>query len=182
MARLTVDEALMTLQGGGPVMETAREVSRLLRQSGIRGAVIGGVAVVLHGHVRTTIDVDVFVADDPSLLADVFRREGFEYDSDRRQFLKRGVPVHLKTIHQVKVAPRSFENIDEITTVSLPDLLSMKLRSGSQNLLRAQDLADVIGLMRRHGLTGEFARRIDADLRDEFRKLTLALQREAGGA
>ena len=47
------------LEKRGAVMETARHVSRILDKAGIEGAVIGG--IVLHGHVRTTKDVDVFV-------------------------------------------------------------------------------------------------------------------------
>ena len=39
-------------------------------------------------------------------------------------------------------------------------------------------MADVIGLIRRHRLTAEFARNIDKDLRPEFRKLARAIQRE----
>jgi hypothetical protein len=47
----------------------------------------------------------------------------------------------------------------------------MKLRSDSTNLLRAQDLADVIGLIRHHQLTGNFARHLDKPLRPTFRTL-----------
>lgn len=54
----------------------------------------------------------------------------------------------------------------------------MKLRSGTTNLLRAQDLADVIGLARHHRLTGEFAARLDKSLRPAFRKIARALRDE----
>jgi hypothetical protein len=70
------------------------------------------------------------------------------------------------------------EEIEGITTVSLADLIEMKLRSGTENLLRAQDLADVIGLIRRHQLSGEFARHLSKELRPEFRKLARAIRRE----
>jgi hypothetical protein len=54
----------------------------------------------------------------------------------------------------------------------------MKLRSGTANLLRAQDLADVIGLIRCRKLTGEFARHLGRSLRPTFRKLARAIERE----
>jgi hypothetical protein len=57
----------------------------------------------------------------------------------------------------------------------------MKLRSGSTNLLRAQDLADVIGLIRHHRLTNGFARQLDKALRPIFRKLVRLIQREGSG-
>ena len=57
-------EALLLLNGGGAVLDAAREVTRVLRDRDLDGSVIGGIAVVLHGYVRTTIDVDV-VTDEP---------------------------------------------------------------------------------------------------------------------
>lgn len=52
-------QALRMLDGHRLIPETARELSRLFRERGVEAVVIGGVAVVLHGHVRTTVDVDV---------------------------------------------------------------------------------------------------------------------------
>jgi hypothetical protein len=53
----------------------------------------------------------------------------------------------------------------------------MKLRSGSSDPLRAQDLADVIGLIRRHRLDVGFARSVGKDLRPVFRKLARLIAR-----
>jgi hypothetical protein len=63
----------------------------------------------------------------------------------------------------------------------LADLINMKLRSGATNLLRAQDLADVIGLIRHHQLSSGFARHLDKALRPAFRKLVRLIQRENSG-
>ena len=65
-----------------------------------------------------------------------------------------------------------------MTTVGLEDLINMKLDSGRRDPLRAQDLADVIGLIRHHGLGADFARRLDKSLRPEFRKLAKAVGTE----
>ena len=172
------DEALLILEKRGTVLDTAREISRLMRNAGIPGVVIGGVAVVLHGHVRTTKDVDVFV--DPPLqpLANLLTRNGFAFDREQRTFIKHGVPVQLVLPEHVAAPLRGTLEIDGVTTVTLVDLIGMKLRSGSTNLLRAQDLADVIGLIRHHQLTSEFARHLDKTLRSAFRKLVRLIQRE----
>jgi hypothetical protein len=53
-ARALRDEALSLLDRRGLILELARAISRLMRREGIPGAVIGGIAVVLHGHVRAT--------------------------------------------------------------------------------------------------------------------------------
>lgn len=173
------EEALLTLQGRGAILDVAREASALLRAEKIDGAVIGGVAVVLHGHIRTTVDVDIYTADSERLAA-VLRDGGFVFEPQSRQFVKNDVPVHLVTISQLKVAPSGYEEIEGIRTVTLASLIDMKLRSGTENLLRAQDLADVIGLIHANHLAGEFARQINKDLRPEFRKLVRAIRRREG--
>ncbi len=73
MIRAIRDEALLLLEGRGAILEVAREVARLMRDAGVEGAVIGGVAVVLHGYVRTTVDVDVLVPKEAKPLADSLR-------------------------------------------------------------------------------------------------------------
>ena len=47
-------EALSLLDRRGSILELAREISRLMRRQGIPGVVVGGIAVVLHGHLRVT--------------------------------------------------------------------------------------------------------------------------------
>jgi hypothetical protein len=171
-------EALLMLDGRGAVLETAREVSRLLAPDD-GGAVVGGVAVVLHGHVRTTVDVDVYLPGDPAPFAARLEAAGFTFDPARREFIREGIPVHRVRPEQVPDAPRAYVEVDGVRTVSLADLLAMKLRSGSRNVLRAQDLADVIGLIRRHSLGPDYAARLPKDLRPEFRKLARAVARDA---
>jgi hypothetical protein len=172
------DEALSLMDGRGAILDTAREISSVLRGSGVSAAVIGGVAVVLHGHWRSTRDIDLLAVSPLDSVAAVLQAHGFQLDPDRREFVREGIPVHLVTPDQAgNAVPRTVE-IEGVVTVALPDLIEMKLRSGTANLLRAQDLADVIGLIRRHRLTGEFARKLDRPLRPTFRKLARAIERE----
>ena len=159
------------------ILDIAREVSVVMRQAGVNGAVIGGVAVVLHGHIRTTVDVDVFVPDPPERLADALRAGGFAFDAGKKEFSKSGVPVHLVLVDQVRRPPIERIELEGVTTVSLADLVDMKLRTGSSDPLRAQDLADVIGLIRHHQLRRDFARNLGADVRGEFKKLVDAIER-----
>ena len=173
-----LDEALLILDKRGAVLDLAREVSRLMRSAGLPGVVIGGIAVVLHGHLRTTKDVDIFMNPPLKPLANLLTDNGFSFDRAERAFVKHGVPIHIVSLEQVGSIPKERVEIDGVTTVALPDLIEMKLRSGSTNLLRAQDLADVIGLIRHHRLTVEFARRLDKTLRAPFRKLVRLIQRE----
>lgn len=79
----------------GAILDTARDVSALLREHQIDACVIGGVAVVLHGHLRTTRDVDVFCAGPLEKLRDVLIATGFAFDADRREFTRDGLVPHI---------------------------------------------------------------------------------------
>ena len=174
-------EALGLLDKRSALLDIAREISQLMREGGIAGAVVGGIAVVLHGHMRTTKDIDIFVEGALQSLAELLIAKGFSLDSLKKEFVREGVPVHLVTIDQLKQPPRKTIEIEGITTISLEDLIEIKLRSGSSNVLRAQDLADAIGLIRHHRLTGEYARHLDKTLRPTYRKLIKELKREQSG-
>jgi hypothetical protein len=172
------DEALSLMEGRGAILETARAISSLLRDAGLSAPVIGGVAVVLHGHWRSTRDIDLLAGSPLEAISTLLQTHGFNLDPARRELLREGIPVHLVSQEQAGVTVRGTVEIDGILTVSLPDLIEMKLRSGSQNLLGAQGMADVIGLIRRHRLSGEFARKLESSLRPAFRKLARAIERE----
>lgn len=167
------------LEGKGAILEVARRVSRVLDESKARGAVIGGVAVVLHGHVRTTADVDVYIAGSLDDFSAKLRSAGFTFSPERREFLSAGVPVHLVSSKETRIKPGEPVHIDDVRTVSLPDLINLKLTSGLRNLTRAQDIADVIGLIRANRLTSQFAGKLNKALRSEFRKLAKAVQKES---
>jgi hypothetical protein len=171
MNRALRDEALLLLQKRGDILQTAREVTHVLRAEELEGAVIGGVAVVLHGYVRTTMDVDVFVSSNLQHVAAALQKHGFSYHRARREFRRHGVPVHLVTSDQTRTVPAETVEIDDVRTVSLADLIAMKLSSGTRDLLRVIDLADVIGLIGARRLTPAFAGKLPRPLRPDFRKL-----------
>ncbi len=172
-------EAFRLLEGQGRILEAARYVSRVLDEAGLTGGIIGGVAVVLHGYVRTTLDVDLW-ADAPSrTVAARLRVAGLEYDPQVREFRWAGVPVHLlrtRDLHARK--PERFQVRQGVRVVALDALIEMKLRSGLRSPVRAQDLADVVGLIRARGLSKRFAARLSRDLRGDFRRLVEAVRAE----
>ena len=86
------------------------------------------------------------------------------------------LPVQLVDERIVQPVPHDRVQIDDVTTVSLADLINMKLRSGSTSVLRSQDIADVVGLIRANKLTGAFTSKLDKTVRAEFQKLAKAVQ------
>lgn len=109
-------------------------------------------------------------------VADALTEAGLTFDESKRAFVSRGVPVHLESRPHVEVDAVRYEEIDGVRVMSLADLMSIKLRSGSENVLRAQDLADVIGLIRARGLDASFASQIHKPLCPAFRKLVKAVK------
>jgi hypothetical protein len=170
------NEAMLMLEHRGAVLETAARVSRILREAGVEGAVIGGIAVVLHGHVRTTRDVDVLVRGPLSACKAALENAGLTWDAKDRQFLCDAVPVQLVSEDLVQPPPGKFTEIEGITTLRLVDLINVKLASGMAHLVRAQDIADVIGLIKAQRLGASFARMLHRGLRAEYRKLAAAVQ------
>jgi hypothetical protein len=172
------DEALNLMDGKGTILDSARAISAWLRAAGVAAPVIGGVAVVLHGHWRSTRDIDILAVSPLDDVAAVLLAHGCTHDPVRREFVREGIPVHLVAPEQAGTSVPNTVEIEGVVSVALPDLIEMKLRSGTAHLLRAQDLADVIGLIRCHRLTGEFARHLDRSLRPAFRKLARAIEQE----
>ncbi len=159
-------------------MQAARAVSDAIRAAGIDACVIGGVAVFLHGYARTTTDVDVLSLDNLQELHHALARHGFVWHAKRREFSWGDVPIHLVEREFVGETLGTSTEIDRIRTLDLPNLLTIKLRSGTKNVLRAIDLADAIGLIRHHRLTSKYATRLSKDVRPAFRSLVKAIQRE----
>src|SRR5436305_12798104 len=91
------DEALSLMDGRGAILDTAREISSLLRDAGVSAPVIGGIAVVLHGHWRSTRDIDLLAGSPLESVAAVLEAHGFRHDPNRREFGPDGIPVHPVT-------------------------------------------------------------------------------------
>ncbi len=166
------------LEGKGTILDVARRVSTGLKAKEIDAAVIGGVAVVLHQYVRTTRDVDLFVPGPLNEVADCLAADGATFNEAKREFLVDDVPVHLVTLEQTGFNPTHMVDIEQIRTVSLGDLISLKLRSGTGSIRRTRDISDVIGLIEANRLTGKFTPKIAKAFRKEFKELLKGLAQE----
>jgi len=179
MSRLSDKQVLGLVTGeDSTILDTAREITGIMRGAHVEAAIVGGVAVFLHGHRRATVDVDVFVADTAD-AHDALNRAGFTFDESAREFRRGAVPVHLVTAEQTGSTSINRIEIERIAVAALPDLIAMKLRSGLVKTTRAQDLADVVALIRVKNLTAAFASRLPRDLRSDFRGLVRAVERDA---
>ncbi|HEX5759128.1 MAG TPA: hypothetical protein VF121_08035 [Thermoanaerobaculia bacterium] len=186
-----------TVQALAGVLDLAREMSdqvdrvdlalpplrRLLASAGVAFRLVGGVAVVHHGYVRTTRDVDVLLDPEGAARLDPLLAEhGFErVSANRLRHRATGVDVDLLVSGEPMPRPGSppYPSPESLPgspadpeVVGLPGLLQLKLHSA-----RRQDLADVVALLKPLD-DGEYLR-VEATLPADLRPQLAELRRDA---
>jgi hypothetical protein len=171
-------EIELFFQKNDPVYKTMRRLVKRLESAKIPYAILGGMAVNAHGHRRTTADLDLLVT-----------LEGLD------EFRRRFVPKNYETIprrtrrfadrtNQVTIdflvtglfpgsgapGPIAFpdpnavaETLEEAHVVNLATLIQLKLAAR-----RYQDFADVVSLIRVHGLDESFNEQLHPSVRGDF--------------
>ncbi|HVS63709.1 MAG TPA: hypothetical protein VMT85_09455 [Thermoanaerobaculia bacterium] len=162
--------ALSLLSPGAELLRLARRVAEATA-----APVIGGISVFLHGYRRTTEDIDLFAAD-TTTIAEAVRGIGGVWNEKERQLELSGMPIHLVTEAQTGGPPVERVVLQGVPTVGLADLVRFTLHSGLDRPDRAQDLADVVELIRRVPLTKRFAAQLPSEQRAPFRKLVDAVE------
>jgi len=155
----------------------------LLEEAKVPYLLVGGLAVVHHGYVRSTEDIDLLI-DGSKLekLDPLLAKHGFEPGRNARlRHVSTGVSVDLLVSGQGMPrpgsppypAPQQLTASDEdCTVVSLAGLLELKL-----NAQRHQDRADVVALLKL--LDDPSYDQAEAELPPTLRPQLLALRRDA---
>jgi hypothetical protein len=173
--------------GSQNIWDMARRCHDVLDASGLPHALVGGVAVMLHGYRRNTVDVDVLVrSHDAAAVKESLEQVQFVWDSQQREFRgPEGIPIQFllsdaaagdDVTYGVKFPDPGDADvvvvIDGLPTVSLARLIELKLACGLGNLRRThRDFADVVELIIVNNLGGDFARFLHKSVRPAFRKL-----------
>ena len=168
----------MFFQGDDRVHQTMRRVAQALSDAGIDYAIIGGMAVNAHRHVRTTGDVD-FLISRQGLTA--FRQLASEQQftpvaGRSRRFVDQTTGVTFDLLVEGMFpgtgnpGPVAFpdplqvaESFEQLQVVNLPTLVELKLAAR-----RYQDFADVVNLIRANGLDASFADRLHPSVRPDY--------------
>ncbi|RIK78651.1 MAG: hypothetical protein DCC67_11380 [Planctomycetota bacterium] len=171
--------------GNESLWDAARACHELLERAGLRHALLGGVAVCLHGYRRNTVDVDLLVRrDEAPAIRSTLEAAGWTWIEDRRELRSPG-GVGLQFLLAGDKAGRDSEvllpdpgdeaaiiNLEGLPVLSLARLIETKLACGQGNLRRThKDFADVVELIARHELGRAFARHLHKSLRGAFRTL-----------
>lgn len=156
---------------------------KLLAEVQVPYALVDGVAVIHHGYVRATRDLDLLLArEDFARLVPQLAAPGFEHSATNRlRHLESGVDVDLRFAGDPRPRPGAppyptprdlGRSPREGDVVDLPGLVDLKLVAG-----RHQDLADVVALLKPLDETGYLE--LEAALGPELRGQLYRLRRDA---
>src|SRR5262245_13604244 len=186
-----LQEGSMHFEEKSAVHKALQKITRRLEELGVSYAVVGGMAMFLHGYRRFTEDVDLLVTREG--LAEVHRRlEGLGYvppfsgskqlrdteDGVRIEFLVTGdYPGDGKPKPVVFPDPaQSSVELKGMRCLALPQLIELKLASGMTSPGRLKDLADVQELIRTLHLKEELADQLNPYVQQKYRELWAAVQ------
>ena len=171
----------------GPVHLSVRSLSERLEAEGIDYALVGGMALYLHGYRRFTEDVDILLT--PEGLASFQERlvgRGYvpAFAGARKTFrdAETRVKVEVLTTGEFpgdgKSKPVSFpdpalarERHEGLWVASLRTIVELKLASGLSVAHRAKDLVDVQELIQHLHIPRDLASSLDPSVRDEYLRL-----------
>lgn len=137
----------------GSIVDRAAEVSRLLNELGVPHALIGGLAVGVHGHPRGTKDVDFLVGVEAFATTEPL----LTYRDELRAMVQVGETDIMSVPPRYPVLESELRLEADVPVISLAGLVLMKLDAS-----RAQDREDVRVLL------GKQPARI-AEVRDHLR-------------
>jgi hypothetical protein len=165
--------------------DAANHCHQLLAAAHIPHAVMGGVAVCLHGYQRNTVDLDLLIRTrDFDRLRATLEHEGYVWNAKSAEFrTASGIAIQLLMAGE-RAGPdsearlpdpddkRTWTEIEGLPVVTLARLIESKIACGQGNLRRThKDYADVVELIAQHRLNSSFARFLHKSLRPAFRQL-----------
>lgn len=175
-------EGIMSLLNPGPYGVSnedpksilIHELGAIMRDLGVAPVIIGGIAVIVNGHKRQTVDVDLLVARAEALkiIRRLEKTQGFvKIQLDRFKHSPTGSSVDL-CVEGELTSPRHKDRFPPpaeveqlpckpIPVIGLIDLLALKAKSA-----RGRDEADFLDLYKDRGLTAQEVDRVKAKIED----------------
>ena len=165
--------------------DTAVQCHAALLAAKVPHAVIGGVAVCLHGYQRNTVDLDLLVRKaDAALIRETLTSAGYVWNGEQVEFTSpAGIPVQFvlageragkgsEVLLPDPAEVKSIKTLDGLPVLTLARLIESKVACGQGNLRRThKDFADVIELIVINKLNSSFARYLHKSIRSTFREL-----------
>ena len=192
----------MFFQNEGEVQKSLRRITARLNALGIDYAVVGGMALFLHGFRRFTEDVDILVTSEGlKKLHEALEGSGYRppfAGSKNLRDTENGVRIEFLVAGEFpgdgKPKPVAFPEpgntvaeLDGIQLLNLEALIELKLASGmTGGIERSKDITDVVEVVRMLRLPEEMSDQLNPFVRERYREIWLGLdaarkQRKADG-
>ena len=192
----------MFFQNESEVQKSLRRITARLNALGIDYAVVGGMALFLHGFYRFTEDVDILVTSEGlKKLHDVLEGSGYRppfKGSKNLRDTENGVRIEFLVAGEFpgdgKPKPVAFPepgsaamDLDGIQMLNLASLIELKLASGmTGGIERSKDISDVVEVVKMLRLPEAMADQLNPFVCERYREIWLGLeaarkQREADG-
>ena len=169
---------------------TAADCHAALQSAEVPHAIVGGVAVCLHGYRRNTVDLDVLIRQaDQAKVRHTLEANGYVWSAENVEFrAPAGTPVQFllsgeragkgaEVMLPDPDSPGTTVELEGLAVLDLTRLIEIKLACGLGSPRRThRDLADVVELIAAHQLDGSFARHLHKSVRVAFRKLVRQLR------
>lgn len=171
-----------------PLLSTVHHLNELFTCLSVPYAVIGGVAVVRNGAVRTTVDVDVLTTREGWVAVQESLPDGFKLETDSGLDLNTGVEIDIlfpgddwemviPMPHPAEVA--EFDEslggwfIDLFHLLELKTTVFIKKRDEDGIEVAAKDLADIVALIgnNRDKVNESFIQRLAPAVREDFQRI-----------
>ncbi len=189
---VTLAQKVYMMLGNESLWDVAVQCHAILDRVAVPHAIVGGVAVCLHGYQRNTVDLDLLIGPEAAIQARAaLEISGFTWPPAEAEFRSpSGIPVQFLTagdragsgselrlpdpVDQLAVV-----QIEGLPVLSLAKLIESKIACGEGNLRRThKDFADVVELIAINKLDGSFARHLHKSVRKTFRQLALQASSE----
>ena len=171
--------------GNESLWQIAAQCHQLLANAEIPHAIMGEVAVCLHGYQRNTVHLDVLIRnDDSAAVRKALEGEAFSWNAKEKEFRSpSGIAIQFLLAgetagagSEVKLPDPADERvtteIEDLPALTLAKLIESKLACGLGNLRRThKDFADVVELIIHNQLNSSFARFLHKSLRATYREL-----------
>jgi hypothetical protein len=165
--------------------QTATQCHQLLAEAAIPHAILGGVAVCLHGYQRNTVDLGVLIRkDDAQAVRTLLEQHEFSWHPKEAEFrAPGGIAVQFliagdragrgsEVVFPDPADARVTTEVEGLRVLTLARLIESKIACGEGNLRRTfKDFADVVELIQRNRLNSPFARFMHKSLRPTYRRL-----------
>lgn len=171
--------------GNETLWDAAMTSHALLTEKALPHAILGGVAVCLHGYQRNTIDVDLLIrADDANLFRESMTTAGWQWDANNKQFTSTAGVILQFLLSGEKAGLGSevslpdpadeaaVTELEGLPVLTLARLIETKIACGQGNARRMhKDFADVVELIAAHNLNTSFARKLHKSVQPVFKQL-----------